>query len=190
MKIMARVVSVHTGNNENMSKAAQESIEVQPDGFPGDKHKGFTRVAADWDPEPTGTTRRNERQWSGVSIEELQAIQDKMGLDKPLTATTLGANICIEGVPNFSRLPRGSKLLFPSGAVLAVEEENPPCLDMGLEIERNYNTSSGEPVSGKMFPKYAIHLRGVVGYVDVAGLIKSGDQITVEVYESPAWKGN
>ena len=73
----AKLVSVHSGDNEDLSKAAHQSLEVKADGFVDDKHSGFTRIAADWDPEPTGTIRRNERQWSGVSVEELAVIQQK-----------------------------------------------------------------------------------------------------------------
>ena len=183
----AKLVSVHSGDNKDLSKAANQSLEVKADGFVDDKHNGFTRLAAEWDPEPTGTVRRNERQWSGVSLEELAVIQQKMNLTEPLAASTLGANICVEGIPDFSRLPKGSKLIFPSAAVLIVEEENPPCVDMGRRIEGAYTTNSGDPVTGKMFPKQALHLRGVVGMVDIAGLINSGDEIIVRVYESRPW---
>lgn len=183
------MISVHSGNNDDMSKPAHASLLLEEDGFTDDKHRGFTRIAADWDPEPTGTLRRNERQWSGVSVEELSIIQDKMDLREALSPVTLGANICVEGIPEFSMLPKGSMLIFPSAAVLIVEEENDPCLDMGLEIERCYQTNSGEKVAGKMFPKHAIHCRGVVGVVDVGGLINCGDEITVKVYDAPAWAG-
>ncbi len=189
-QIKARLISVHAGDNENMSKPMFDAIIVEPDGFPGDRHRGFTREAADWDPEPTGTIKRNERQWSGVSIEELNSIRRNMQLNEKLSPETLGANICIEGIPAFSLLPKGSRLVFPSGAVLTVEEENPPCLDMGLEIERRYTTLSGEPVEGKLFPKQALHLRGVVGYVDIAGEINAGDEIQVQVHEAPKWPGS
>ena len=184
-ELTARLVSVHAGNNEDYSKEAFESVDVEPDGFVGDKHRGFTRIAASWDPEPTGTVRRNERQWSGVSLEEIAVIQQRMDLKEPLSASTLGANICIEGIPNFSQLTKGSKLIFPSGAVLIVEEDNPPCIYMGEQIEKVYTTNSGEPVSGKMFPKHALHLRGVVGFVDIPGIINAGDDVVVQVYEIP-----
>jgi len=184
-ELSAKLVSVHAGNNENYSKEAHESVEVEPDGFVGDKHRGFTRIAQSWDPELNGTVRRNERQWSGVPMGELDVIQKKMDLKEPLTPTTLGANICVEGVSNFSQLPKGSKLIFPSGVVLIVEEENPPCVDMGEQIEHVYTTNSGEPVSGKMFPKHALHIRGVVGFVDIPGIINAGDDVIVQAYEIP-----
>lgn len=180
-------MSVHSGGNTDLGKDEHTSIHVEPDGIVSDKHRGFTRMASSWDIEPAGTIRRNERQWSGVSLEEISIISQKMDLGEPLTASVLGANLCVTGFPDFSTLPKGSKLIFPSGAVLVVEEENPPCLDMGIRIERAYTASSGTTVSGKMFPKFALHLRGVVGFVDVPGTIYKGDNLIIQVYEAPAW---
>jgi hypothetical protein len=187
-KLVGKLVSAHIGNNpsddEDYSKAAQPSVRVELDGFVGDRHRGFDRVAASYDLDPTGTVRRNERQWSGVSVEELALIADRLDLKEPLMAATLGANICVEGVPDFSRLARGSRLVFPSGAVLVVEEGNPPCSDIAGQIVATHTTHSGDPVAGKLFPKYALGLRGVVGVVDVAGTIEPGDRVVVELMEA------
>ncbi len=182
-KLTGRLVSVHTGSHEDYHKDEQQSARVELDGFVGDKHRGFERIAASYDPDPTGTVRRNERQWTGVSLEELAVIRERLDLKEPLLAATLGANLCVEGIPGFSRLPRGSRLVFPSGAVLVIEGCNPPCADMGVQIAATHTTSSGGPVTGKMFPKHALGLRGVVGVVDVAGTIEAGDPVVVEVNE-------
>ena len=182
-EIVGVLVSVHAGSKEDLSKDAQVSAKAELDGFVGDKHRGFTRTAYAGDVSPEGTVRRNERQWSGVSMEELAIIQRKMDLKKPLTAATLGANICLEGIPNFSQLPKGTRLIFPSGAVLLVEECNPPCGDIGAQIAAKHTTNSGERVAGNRFPKHAIGLRGVVGVVDVPGMIRSGDRVVVQVFE-------
>jgi hypothetical protein len=37
-----------------------------------------------------------------------------------------------------------------------------------------------------MFPKHAMGLRSVVGFVDISGVIQAGDRIVVEVYEPPS----
>jgi MOSC domain-containing protein YiiM len=190
-KLVGALVSVHTGSKadyntgdgEDYSKASRPSVQVELDGFVGDRHRGFERIAAAYDPDPTGTVRRNERQWSGVSLEELAVIRERLDLKEPLMAATLGANICVEGIPDFSRLARGSRLVFPSGAVLVIEECNPPCADIAVQVAAAHTTNSGEPVTGKMFPKYAVGLRGVVGVVDVAGTIEAGDRVVVEVNE-------
>ena len=191
-KLEGTLVSVHTGSkgeykagdSEDYSKRAKTSVQVELDGFVGDRHRGFERVAQSYDIDPTGTIRRNERQWTGVSVEELAIIAERLDLNEPLMAATLGANICVEGIPEFSKLAQGSRLVFPSGAVLVIEECNPPCADIADQIVAAHTTRSGEPVAGKMFPKYAMGLRGVNGVVDVAGLIEPGDRVIVEVHES------
>ncbi|MCZ6663530.1 MAG: MOSC domain-containing protein [Acidobacteriota bacterium] len=185
-EIVATLVSVHVGNNEDLSKEAQPSVKAELDGFAGDKHRGFERQAFAGEAEPVGTVRRNDRQWSGVSVEELVSIEQRMDLKEPLTAATLGANICVRGVTNFSQLPKGTRLVFPSGAVLLIEGNNPPCVDMGAQIAAKHTTNSREPVTGTLFPKHSAGLRGVVGVVDVPGIINAGDQVTVQVYEPPA----
>jgi MOSC domain-containing protein YiiM len=185
-ELVGSLVSIHTGDNEDFSKEARASAKLELDGFVGDKHRGFERIAASYDRDPTGTVRRNERQWSGVSVEELATIRQRLDLKESLDAGILGANICVEGIPEFSRLPKGSRLLFPSGAALLVEECNPPCTDMAAQIAAKHTTHSGEPVAGRMFPRYAMGLRGVVGVVDIPGSIEVGDRIIVQVYEPPS----
>jgi MOSC domain-containing protein YiiM len=160
-------------------------MTAELDGLVGEAHRGVSRVAQSYDPDPTGTVRRNERQWSGVSMEELAVIQERMGLREPLAPETLCANLCVEGIPGFSQLPKGSRLLFPSGAALLVEEGNPPCSYIGELIEARHTTGSGEPAAGKLFPKSATGLRGVVGVVDIAGVLTRGDRVVVQVFEPP-----
>ena len=183
-KISGKLISVHAGSRDDYSKPVLAGVEVALEGFPGDKHRGFERIAQSWDDEATGTIRRNERQWSGVSVEELEIIREKLDLGEPLAAATLGANLCVEGIPNFSQLPRGTKLVFPSGAALLIEEDNPPCHWMGEAIAKKHSTRSGGPVERKMFPQYALGLRGVVGVVNVPGAINPGDVIMVHPYQT------
>jgi hypothetical protein len=78
-------------------------------------------------------------------------------------------------------------LKFPSGAELVVEEYNPPCHDMGKQLALSYSTNSGKPLSTTAFSKAAKLSRGIVGVIDVAGVINAGDQVTVVLYESPSW---
>ncbi|MDX1404615.1 MAG: hypothetical protein R3192_08755 [Woeseiaceae bacterium] len=185
--ITATVVSVHSGNNDDLSKEAHDSIRVELDGIVGDRHRSYVRDTWKGDKQPLGTVRRNERQWSAVSVEELQEISDEMDLEKPITAASLGANLCFEGIVELSRLPKGSLLQFPSGAELIVEEYNPPCADMSKIQASISATNSGKPVSDTAFSKAAKLRRGIVGVVEAAGTINAGDTVTVVVYETPAW---
>jgi len=187
-KIVAEVVSVHAGSNDDLSKEEHPTIQVQLDGVVGDRHQSYERSAWEGDKQPEGTIRRNERQWSAISIEELAEIQETMDLSEPLTAASVGVNLCLTGVPELSRLPKGTLLKFPSGAELSVEEYNPPCHDMGKMLASAHATRSGEPLSSTAFSKAAKLNRGVVGVVEVAGAISAGDEVTIEIYEAPAWQ--
>ena len=184
-KIIGTLVSVHIGEEGKLAKIAQPFVQAELDGFIGDRHKGFSRVAYEGDTEPEGTVRRNNRQWTGVSVEELAMIQARMDLREPLSAETLGANICVKGIPDFSRLAKGDRLIFPSGATLIVENYNPPCTDMAEKIAALHTTNSGEPVQRLDFCKQAKRIRGIVGSIDVPGTINTGDKVVVQRYKPP-----
>ncbi len=183
--LSGKVVSVHMGGNKDLSKNTRESLTAEIGGFAGDKHQGPVREAWEGEWEPAGTKRRNERQWSGVSVEELAHITKRLDLTEPLTPAMLGANLCVQGIPEFSLLPKGTRLVFPSGAVLMVEEYNPPCADMGAQIAAKIATRSGKPLDANAWLRPASGRRGVVGVVDVPGVIHTGDRVEVQVYEEP-----
>jgi len=186
-KIVAKIVSVHSGSNDDLSKEAHDSIQVELDGIVGDRHRSYVRDTWKNDKQPFGTVRRNERQWSAVSVEELAAISAEMNLQDVITAASVGTNLCIDGIPELSRLPKGTLLQFPSGSELIVEEFNPPCSDMSKIQASVHQTKSGEPVSDTAFSKAAKLTRGVVGVVEAAGVINAGDEVTVVLYEPPSW---
>lgn len=179
--LIGEVVSVHAGDNENLSKDEHGSIQVELDGIVGDKHRGYVRSCYSVDKQPAGSARRNERQWSAISIEELKEIAANMGSQTSITPASIGANICVRGIPQLSRLPKGTLLKFSSGAELIVEEYNPPCKDMSAIQAELHNTSN------TAFSKAAKLKRGVVGVVEAAGKIKTGDDVTVIIYETPRW---
>jgi hypothetical protein len=186
-KTSGTVISVHAGSNDDLSKESHDLITAELDGFVGDRHKSYTREAWAGDKQEKGTIRRNERQWSAVSVEELAEIGQSMGLKEPLSAEHVGANLCLQGIPDLSRLPKGTLLKFPSGAELAVEEYNPPCHDMGKKLAGRYTATSGTPLSTTAFSKAAKLNRGLVGVIEAAGVINAGDEVTVVVYEHPSW---
>ena len=185
--IAGRVVSVHAGSNDDLSKEQHASIQIELDGVVGDRHRSYKRGTWAGDKQPEGTVRRNERQWSAVSVEELDAIQEAMDLKETLSAAELGANLCLQGIDELSRLPKGTLLKFPSGVELTVEEYNPPCHDMGKKLAAVYSTRTGKQLSSTAFSKAAKLTRGVVGVVEVAGTVSEGEAVIVELYETPAW---
>jgi len=188
-KIIGQVDSVYLGTSEEtLSKQPCDCLDAQLDGLVGDRHGSFEREA--WgagDKQAEGVIRRNERQWSAVSVEELTAITQAMDLAEPLTAASLGANLCLSGIPRLSRLPKGSILKFPSGAELMVEEYNPPCLDMGKKLAAIHSTQSGKAIHDTAFSQAAQYTRGLVGVVEVPGIINAGDSVEVTVYQPPLW---
>jgi hypothetical protein len=189
-KTSGTVISVHAGSNDDLSKESHDSITAELDGFVGDRHKSYTREAWAGDKQEKGTIRRNERQWSAVSVEELAEIGRSMGLIEPPSAEHVGANLCLQGIPDLSRLPKGTLFKFPSGAELMVEEFNPPCHDMGKKLAGRYTAKSGKPLSTTAFSKASKLNRGVVGVIEAAGVINAGDEVTVVVYEHPSWLTN
>lgn len=185
--ITGKVVSVHSGRSGTLSKDPQASIVVELDGIVGDRHRGLSRQNWEGDKQAESTVRRNERHWSAVSVEELAAIEQAMDLAEPLSASSLGVNLCLEGVPDFSRLARGTVLKFSSGVELMVEEYNPPCSEMGEMIARMHSSKSGEAIADTAFSQAAKFLRGLVGVVEVAGVISAGDEVIVEPERLPKW---
>ena len=180
-QLTGKVISVHAGSNEDLSKESHAAVEVELDGIVGDRHRGYVRSCWSGDKQPEGSPRRNERQWSAVSVEELAEIAAEMGSADPVTPSSVGANLCIEGISQLSQLPKGTLLKFPSGAELIVEEYNPPCKDMSTIQGGLHGTGD------TAFSKAATLKRGVVGVVEAAGTISAGDEVTVVIYETPAW---
>ena len=173
---------------ESLVKQERDFLQAEMDGFLGDRHASFKRTA--WgagDKQRKGTVRRNERHWSAVSAEELAEISKEMDLSEVLSAGIIGANLCLEGVPSFSLVPRGSIFKFPSGTELLVEEYNPPCLDMGKALAAKCHTNSGKPIHDTAFANAAQFSRGLVGVVEVPGMIKAGDDVEVIIYAPPLW---
>lgn len=185
--LVAKVVSVHVGSTDDLGKVKCSSLHAELDGFVGDRHRSYSRETWKGDKQPEGTKRRNERQWSAVSVEELADIGEVMGLKDPLRAASVGANICLEGISQLSRLPKGTLLKFPSGAELMVEEYNPPCMEMSQKIAATYTLVSGKPIQDTAFSKAAQLNRGLVGIIEVEGTIQIGDTVNIELYEHPEW---
>ena len=186
--IIGKVVEVNLGTvEEELAKHACASLQAELDGFVGDRHRSIHREAWKGDKQPKGTVRRNERQWSAMSVEELTDMSIKMDLKEPLTAAKLSVNLCFEGIPQLSLLPKGTILKFSSGTELMVEEYNPPCIEMSEKIASTYTTNSAKPLARNAFIQAALRTRGLVGVVEVAGGINVGDEVEVKVYQPPAW---
>lgn len=155
----------------------EPGVEIDFEGVIGDRHRGYTRPADARVPHyPRGTPIRNSRQLSIVSVEELREIAATLQLPA-LPGAWLGANLVIEGILHLTRIPPGSRLFFPSGAALAVEGENLPCTGPGKVIAAQYPDRDG---LATQFPKAALHLRGLVAWVERPGTIHAGDRMEIK----------
>ncbi len=187
-QIKAKLISVNIGSaGTDLVKKPCNSLQAELDGFVGDRHRSLERECWKGDKQAEGSIRRNERMWSGMSVEEMSDIEHKMDLKGPLLASDLGVNLCFQGIADFSQLPKGTTLTFPSGAELIVEEYNPPCKDMSHKLASLYTTNSGEIVAKGAFSRHAKYCRGLVGIIEVAGIINAGDQVIVKLPQLPKW---
>ena len=168
------MVSVFNGQHGEEGMEPVDMINATLEGIIKSRHYGFTR----WS-NSRKMVVRNERQWTGLSVEEVEIIRQKMNL-RELAAEILKPNILIQGIPDFSQLPRGTKLAFENGTLLVVEEFTDPCTPMGQRIANRYITDAdGKPIKANMFPKAANHERGLVGVIEQPGIIRPGDKVEV-----------
>lgn len=162
---------------------ALERADLTFEGIAGECHGGLTRPAcvrtsAQY---PKGTRIRNVRQLSVLSAEELTAIAEEMGLDS-IRAEWLGASMVIEGIPDFSHIPPSSRLQAVSGASIAIDMENRPCVFPGREIEKD---AAG---FGAKFKPAAQGRRGVTAWVEREGPVAIGDTVTLHIPDQPIWR--
>ena len=122
-----------------------------------------------------GSPILNLRQFSAVSSEELAEIAGQLGVSEVL-AEWLGANLLIEGIPDMTKMPRGTRLFFPSGAVLESAGENVPCKHPGRVIHEKFSE-----VTETAFIRAANERRGIVGFTIRPGELRPGDEVVVEV---------
>ena len=119
-----------------------------------------------------GTAVKNARQVSILSVEELRDIAEAMGIPA-VKPEWVGANIVTSGIADLTLLPPSTRLQFPSGATIVIDIENLPCRYPAAIIEGHY------PEAAVGFVAAARHKRGVVGWIEAEGVIRTGDAITV-----------
>lgn len=168
------VVAVHVWPADSPTPIPVDELELTFAGVVGDRHYGET-MASDTRQSKVyerGTTIRNHRQASIVDVGELATIASRMGIPR-LEPGVIADNICTSGIPDLTGLPRMTRLEFGSGAVVILGGENFPCVIAGGLVHDTYGTRP------EAFPKAAMGLRGVTGWVDHPGLVRPGDSITL-----------
>ena len=162
---------------EFVSRAVPE-LELTWAGLEGDRHAGLTMKSGVRQKHlPRGTEIRNARQLSILSAEELAEVASALGVPR-LDFTWLGANLCVEGVPRLTQLAPSSRLVFPSGATLAIDLDNLPCTGPGKVAAAQLGAGAG---FAQRFVEAATGKRGLVGWVERPGAVRAGDRFTVWV---------
>lgn len=176
---MPIVEALHVWSPDEDSPHPVTHIDLDWAGVPGDRHYGEQMLSNSREVHafPRGTTIRNYRQISIVDLAELQIIADRLGLND-LAPGTIADNICTSGIPELTALPRMTRLKFPSGATIMTGGENNPCTIAGGLVQARYQ-QLGQDIPPHKFPKAAMHLRGITGWVERPGVVNLGDSIEV-----------
>ncbi len=170
----ATIVSLHVWSPDLEIPTPVNSINLEFAGIPGDRHYGNTMLSGARERHACerGTEINNYRQISIVDTAELAKIATNLGIHE-LEPGTIADNICTEGLPDLTALPLMTRLVFPSGASIMTGGVNSPCTIAGAMVGAKYGTPA------HYFPKAAINLRGITGWVERPGVISAGDSITV-----------
>lgn len=153
-------------------------------GFAGEVHAGLTRPSCSRVTKqyPKGTEIRNVRQLCVVSAEEMAEVAAEMGL-QAMDYAWVGASLVLDGIPDLTHLPPGSRLQGPDGVTLVVDMENLPCQEPAVTIEKAL------PGQGKGFKRAAEGKRGVTAWVEREGVFRLGDVVRLHVPAQRAWRG-
>ncbi len=187
---MAKVKPIATGVVEALSiNGTEVSQMVFRFDIPfEDTHSSLSRKLNGHDGEYLATSKLkkgtpvfNWRRWTGLSSEEILSIEQAIGYKIPVGC--LLENIRISGIPNFSKLPPTTRLVFPAKVrervvrqvILAIWEENGPCHTVGKRLAKIYHNNDLEV----NFVREAKDRRGVMGIVLSNGIIHTGDEVLV-----------
>ena len=151
-------------------------------GIEGEAHGGVTRESCSRVSQQyeIGTEIRNVRQVSIISAEEMAQVAHAIGIET-IAPEWMGASMVIEGLPEFSHVPPGSRLQAPSGATVVIDMENRPCIYPAQVIE------AARPGHGKAFKTAAQGKRGVTAWVERPGCVAVGDMLRLHIPDQPVW---
>ncbi len=173
-RMTARVVALHVWPEGEAAPTPVDALTLDWGGPLGDRHHGETMLS-NTRQKPVferGTRIRNHRQVSIVDADELSRIADALGI-ATLEPGLIADNICTEGIPDLTALPRMTRLVFEGGAVLMTGGENLPCTIAGALVEAVHGTRP------EAFPKAAMGLRGITGWVEHPGVVHPGASIRI-----------
>ncbi|KQX66924.1 MULTISPECIES: MOSC domain-containing protein [unclassified Paenibacillus] len=178
MAIIAKIEAVLIADDASTFVTREiDGVELSFGGIEGDRHFGLFAKADSRQPMyKRGQEIMNRRQLSIVSVEELQGIAQRLGVET-IKPEWLGANIVVSGAPELTKLPMGIRMILPSGGGLVCEGENEPCAGPGKQIANYY----GDRSLTQQFIKHAGQSRGIVAYVERPGELKPGDLVEIQI---------
>lgn len=187
-KVKGVVTRILAANGSDFVSQTVDELVVDYEGIKGDFHAGITRKSGGREPwYQRGTQMRNERQISILSVEELEKISASMGVDK-VDAGWIGANLVLQNIPNMSYLPPRTLLFFEGGVTLRIDGYNAPCRLAGGSVARHVGVDATEGDFTKTdmalnFKSASNMKRGLVAWVEVPGIIKTGETVMARIWE-------
>ena len=172
----ASVVALHVWPVDRQVPAPCGELVLDWGGPVGDRHHGETMKSdvRQADVFDRGTQIRNHRQISLVDTAELAVIAAALGIEQ-LEPGLIADNICTQGIPELTALPRMTRMVFGGGAVIMLGGENAPCTIAGSMVQAAHGTRA------EAFPKAAIRRRGVTGWVEHPGVVRTGETLTLVI---------
>ncbi len=181
-KLSGRVAGLLVAKGDDFATSPVDELPLTFDGIPGDVHAGTTRKSGGREPwYPRGTEMRNERQLSILAPDELRMIARKLDIPE-LKPDWIGGNLVLDGIPNLTMLPPRTLLFFEGGVTIKIDGDNAPCRLSGRAIASQFDGRQDVELN---FPKYAQHLRGLVGWVEKPGTIQKGESFEARI--PPQW---
>ena len=173
---VAEVIACHIWPDDSTLPIPVEHLELDFGGPIGDRHYGLTMKSDTRQSKhfPKGTEIRNHRQISIVEATELQDVAAALGITD-IEPGLIADNLYLRGATDLTLLPKMTRLVFSSGAVIMLGGENDPCTIAGAMVGEVHGTTAHS------FPKAALHKRGVTGWVEHPGSISAGDTVEIRV---------
>ncbi len=177
----ARVSVLHKVSDSLLLVENNEpQLELDLEGVIGCKYRGFSRLSDEDDQIlfndrnfPSNIVVRNWRQVSIGSIEELEALSAKLGVQ--ITPALLGINVTLRGIAGLSSLEKGTVLSFPNQTILTVESAIIPRRIHAYKVARLY-----PEIETELFLNSARNLRGLVSSVFRSGIINLEDPVQIK----------
>lgn len=170
----AVVLATHIWPSTSALPIPVEFLDLDFSGAIGDRHYGATMTAGVREKKlfAKGTEVANLRQISIVDRGELDRVAAALGIEA-IQPGVIADNIYTEGIDDLTSLPPMTRLEFSGGAMLLLGGENFPCTIAGAMVHQAHGART------EAFPKAAMGLRGVTGWVERPAPIRPGDHITV-----------